>query len=219
MYQYYPINLNLQSRKCLVVGGGRVAERKVESLLECGAVVWVVSPTLTQNLSKLASEGSINYLSREYTYDDLDGCFLVVSAVDDRQANSKVANDCFARNILVNAVDDPEICNFIVPSVLRRGSLCIAVSTDGKSPALAKKIREEMESLFGNEYAEFLELMGEIRNQVLRDISDGEERRKIFECLINSDILEFIKKGQKELINEQIAQCMPLKIKKEMIDK
>jgi len=210
MYQYYPVNLNLQNRKCLVVGGGHVAERKVESLLSCGAVIWVVSPTLTQNLEKLADEGSINYLNREYTSGDLEGCFLVISAADDQQVNFKVANDCFSRNILVNIVDDPEICNFIVPSVLRRGSLCIAISTDGKSPTLAKKIREDLESLFGTEYAEFLELMGEIRNQVLRDVPDGEDRRKVFECLINSDILDYIRKGQKELIEKQIARCMSL---------
>lgn len=219
MYQYFPININLQDCKCLVVGGGRVAERKVMSLLECGAMVWVVSPELTQNLEKLALEGLINYLNREYEPDDLEDCVLVISAADDQQINFRVASDCFSRNILVNVVDDPEICNFTVPSVLRRGSLCIAISTDGKSPALAKKIREELENLFGTEYAEFLELLGEIRNKVLRDVPDGEDRRKIFECLTNSNILELIREGQKELIEEQVVRCMSLAIKEEIKDR
>lgn len=208
MYRFFPIAFNLRNRKCLVVGGGRVAERKVRSLLQCGAEVWVVSPELTGGLEKLAEEGAINLVSRRYAAEDLDGCFLVISAADDRSINSRVADDCFARNILVNVVDDPARCSFTVPSVLRRGSLCITVSTEGKSPLLAKKIREELEDLFGPEYAEFLDLMGEVRSRVIRDIPDAETRRRIFECLINSDILELIREGRKELIEERIAQCM-----------
>jgi precorrin-2 dehydrogenase/sirohydrochlorin ferrochelatase len=227
---FFPANLNLQARKCLVVGGGRVAERKVKSLLLCGAETWVVSPELTGELEKLVELGKINSISRPYAAEDLDGCFLVISAADDRKVNSRVSEDCFARNIPVNVVDDPAKCSFTVPSVLRRGSLCIAVSTAGKSPLLARKIREELEALFGPEYAEFLELMGELRSRVIREIPDEKTRRRIFECLINSDILKLIRKSReqraesvgqdgedspnsepyvlRDLIEEQIAQCM-----------
>ena len=220
MQNLFPVNLNLQSRKCLVVGGGSVAERKVKSLLQCGAEVWVVSPKLTQYLEKLSAEEAINVLNRQYTTDDLHGCSLVISAVDNSEVNSRVADDCFERNIPVNVVDDPPRCSFTVPSVLRRGSLCVTVSTDGKSPLLARMIREELEELFGEEYAEFLDLMGEIRSRVIRDISDRETRRKIFGRLIDSDILKLIKKSMeheaeskerrdlRRLIEEQIAQCM-----------
>jgi precorrin-2 dehydrogenase/sirohydrochlorin ferrochelatase len=210
MNQFFPINLNIQGRKCLIIGGGKVAERKVESLLQCGADICLVSPKVTQNLEKLAGEGAIKLISREYVADDLDGCFLVISATNDQQVNQKIANDCLSRNILINVVDDPDKCNFTVPSVLRRGSLCIAVSTDGKSPTLAKKIREELEERFGAEYAEFLDLMGEIRDQVIRDISDEEKRRTIFKCLIDSDILDLIRKGNKELVSKQVAECIAL---------
>lgn len=210
MYYLFPVNLNLQARKCLVVGGGRVAERKVKSLLQCGADVWVVSPELTGELEKLASERTINYARRIYAVEDLDGCFLVISATGDREVNSRVADDCFARNIPVNVVDDPARCSFTVPSVLRRGSLCIAVSTAGKSPLLARKIREDLEESFGHEYIEFLELMGEVRSKAIRDISDKSARRRVFECLINSDILQLIREGKKELIEEQIARCISL---------
>jgi precorrin-2 dehydrogenase/sirohydrochlorin ferrochelatase len=198
MDHLFPVNLNLRDRKCLVVGGGRVAERKVKSLLQCGAEIWVVSPELTGELEKLAEEGAISFVSRHYVAEDLDGCFLVISAADDREANFSVADDCFARNIPVNVVDDPARCSFTVPSILRRGSLCVAVSTEGNSPLLAKKIREELENLFGPEYAEFLELMGNVRSQVIRDVADAETRRRIFECLINSDILELIKKSKEQ---------------------
>ena len=208
MYNFFPVNLNLRGRKCLVVGGGRVAGRKVKSLLQCGADILVVSPELTEELGKLVAEGAINFVNRHYIAEDMDDCFIVISAADDSKVNSRVADDCFARNIPINVVDDPARCSFTVPSVLRRGSLCIAVSTDGKSPLLSKKIREDLEELFEPEYAEFLELMGEIRSRVIRDVPDKETRRRIFECLINSDVLELIKKGKKELIEERIAQCM-----------
>ncbi len=208
MYNFYPVYLSLCSKKCLVIGGGTVAERKVKSLFECGADVWVVSYSLTEGLGKLVEENQINYLHREYLPGDLEDCFLVISATDDSDTNKKVADDCFARNIPVNVVDEPDRCSFIVPSVMRRGDLCIAVSTGGKSPLLARKIRERLETLFGTEYAEYLELMGMLRKKIIQEVPDRQSRRKIFECLVNSDILELIQKGQRELVKEKVAQCL-----------
>lgn len=207
MNNLFTINLNIQGHKCLVIGGGHVAERKVESLLQGGADIYLVSPKITQNIEKLAEKGTIKLINREYETSDLDGCFLVISATDNQQVNGKVADDCLSRNILINVVDDPDKCNFTVPSIMRRGSLCIAVSTDGKSPTLAKKIREELEQRFGDEYAEFLDLMGEIREQVMKEIPDEKKRRMIFECLIDSDIIDLIRKGNKELVSKRVAQC------------
>ncbi|MFC1715314.1 bifunctional precorrin-2 dehydrogenase/sirohydrochlorin ferrochelatase [Candidatus Poribacteria bacterium] len=217
----FPINLNLRGRKCLVVGGGRVAERKVSSLLQCGAEIWIVSPKLTEKLGKLIKEDKINFAGTHYETEHLQDCALAISAVDDTSVNSKVADECFTRNIPVNVVDDPERCSFTVPSVLRRGSLCITVSTDGKSPLLSRRIRETLENSFGPEYAEFLDLMGEIRSRVIRDVPDIEKRRKIFQCLIGSDILELLRQDieKKEgggnishdlrrIIEERVAQCM-----------
>ncbi len=217
----FPVNLNLKGRKCLVVGGGRVAERKVNSLLQCGAEIWIASPKLTEKLGKLIKEERINFAGTHYETEYLQDCALAISAVDDPSVNARVADDCFARNIPVNAVDDPERCSFTVPSVLRRGSLCITVSTDGKSPLLSRRIREKLESSFGPEYAEFLDLMGEIRSRVIRDVPDIEKRRRIFQCLIDSDILELIRRDieKKEnggnishdlrrIIEEKVAQCM-----------
>lgn len=210
MYHYFPVNLNLRSRKCLVVGGGRVAERRVKALLQCGAKVSVVSPTLTEELRRLADASAVDHLNHHYTPDDLNGCFMVISATDDHEVNLRVADDCIAHNVLVNVVDDPARSHFIVPSILRRGSLCIAISTEGRSPLLAKRIREMLETSFGPEYADFLELMGEVRDRLIKNIPDGETRRKVFECLVDSDILELIRKGEKGLIEERIAQCLQL---------
>jgi precorrin-2 dehydrogenase/sirohydrochlorin ferrochelatase len=207
---HFPVNLDVRHRKCLVVGGGKVAERKVESLLHCGAKVCIVSPDLTDGLRNLADRGIINFMKRRYVTEDLEGCFLVISAVDDSETNSKIADDCLERNILVNVVDDPARCSFTVPSVLHRGPLCVAVSTQGKSPLLAKKIREQLEDLFGPEYSEFVELMGKIRQQVMENVPDREKRRRIFECLIDSNILELIREGKRESIKEQIDRCMSL---------
>jgi precorrin-2 dehydrogenase/sirohydrochlorin ferrochelatase len=205
---HFPVNLDIQHRKCLVIGGGKVAERKVESLLHCGAKVCIVSLDLTDGLRNLANRGIINFVKRRYVTEDLEGCFLVISAVDDGEINSKVADDCLERNILVNVVDDPARCSFTFPSVLRRGPLCVAVSTQGKSPLLAKKIREQLEDFFGPEYSEFVELMGRIRQQVMENVSDREKRRRISECLIDSNILELIREGKRESIKEQIDRCM-----------
>ena len=191
MYDFYPVYLSIRGKKCLVIGGGNVAERKVKSLLECGAGVWVVSPLLTEELSKLKEQNQIHCLPREYSPEDLEGCFLVISATDDADTNKRVADDCLARNIPVNVVDEPDRCSFIVPSVMRRGDLCIAISTSGKSPLLARKIRERLEELFGPEYAEYLELMGTLRKKIIREVPDKQSRREIFECLVNCISVDF----------------------------
>ncbi|WP_227766201.1 precorrin-2 dehydrogenase/sirohydrochlorin ferrochelatase family protein [Zhaonella formicivorans] len=207
---YYPISLNLCNKKCLVVGGGKVAERKVMALLECGGQVVVVSPQLTEKLRDLAGEGLIRHVAREYSNFDLEDAFLVVSATAREDVNKKIAEECFERNILVNVVDDPAKCNFIVPATVRRGDLTISISTGGKSPALAKKIRKELELQYGDEYAQFLEIMGEIRKRVIESISEQEKRQEIFNRLVEEDFLELLKAGQEQLVKERIAQCISL---------
>jgi len=210
MHKFYPIYLSLHNKKCLVIGGGKVAERKVKSLLECGAKVWIVSPSLTKSLTILFKREQIRWLNREYISDDLEGCFLVISATDDSDINKKIADDCLTRNIPVNVVDIPDKCSFICPSVVRRGDLCIAISTSGKSPMLSKGIRKKLEELFGIEYEEYLDLLGILRKKIIQDVPDIQSRKKIFECLVNSDILQNIKDGKKELIEEKIEKCLSL---------
>lgn len=204
----YPIEVKLEGRKCLVVGGGSVAERKVRSLLECGAAVLVVSPALTPGLRELAGRREVRHLQREYAPIDLTGAFLVIAATSDPGTNRRVAEDCHERGVLVNVVDDPEYCSFYVPAVVRRGDLCISVSTSGKSPLLARRLREELEDRYGPEYARLLEIMGEVRQRVLAEVPEEQARRAIFERLVKSNLLELIRQGKDQSIKERVAECI-----------
>jgi precorrin-2 dehydrogenase/sirohydrochlorin ferrochelatase len=189
---YYPIFIHLEGKKVIVVGGGSVAERKTETLLECGAVVQVVSRDLTPTLKKYREEGTIGFLGHEFREDCLEEAFMVIAATDDPLLNHQVSEKAKERGLLVNAVDQPSDCNFILPSILRRGDLLIAVSTSGKSPALAKKVREALEERFGNEYESLLILMGRLREDILSQRLSQDENRRIFHELVNSPILEAI---------------------------
>ena len=189
---YYPVLIQLDGKKVIVVGGGAVAERKIETLLECGAEVHVISRELTPRLSDYREGGKIGCLGQEFNEDCLDQAFMAIAATDDPRLNHQVSEKAKEKGLLVNAVDQPSDCNFILPSVLRRGDLLIAVSTSGKSPALAKRVREALEERFGDEYGTFLVLMGRLREEILSQrLSQGENRR-IFQELVSSPILEAI---------------------------
>ena len=197
MTHYYPIYLNLKNRLCVVVGGGEVAERKVKSLVACDARVLVISPELNQELQELYQKGLIRYRRGNFSREDLSEACLIIGATDSRQTNSEIAEQARKQGILVNIVDSPEECDFIVPATVERGDLLIGISTGGKSPALARNIREELEERYGEEYAEFLNLMGELREVLKKEMPDQQQRERIFQALIVSDIIQLIKVGQK----------------------
>jgi precorrin-2 dehydrogenase/sirohydrochlorin ferrochelatase len=199
--KYYPVHLDIKNRKCLIVGGGAVGTRKVNTLLECGARVTVVSPEPTPQLTRLASEGSITLEKRDYRSDDMTGMFLVIGATDDESLNHQVSKDAEQAHILCNIADRPEVCNFILPSIVHRGDLVITVSTSGKSPALAKRLRKQLETQFGQEYADFLLLMGAIRKKLLAQAHEPEAHKDLFHKLIESNILNLMHAGQKEDVN------------------
>ncbi len=161
--RYYPIFLDIEGREAVVVGGGAVAERKVEGLLNAGAKVTVVSPELTALLGRLAFTSAVRWLSRAYATGDLDSGWLAIAATDDPAVNSTVARDARERSILVNVADDPASCDFIAPSIVEREGLTIAVSTGGRSPAMARRVREEMERLFPDEYGALLGVAAQVR--------------------------------------------------------
>jgi siroheme synthase-like protein len=163
---YYPIFLNLEGKKCVVVGGGEVALRKVRALLDSGAKVVVVSPTLNSGLAQLAEVGTISLISREYEPKDLKDAVIVVAATDIAEVNQKIAKKARKHGFLVNVADRPEASDFIMPSLVRRGDLILAVSTSGASPALAKKIRMRLEQTFGEEYSPLLSLIKEVRQEL-----------------------------------------------------
>ncbi len=163
---YYPVFLEVNNRRCVVCGGGNVALRKVEALLRAGAAVEVIAPDVCPELQQLAAGKHITVTAREYRDGDLEGAFVVVAATDDREANRRIAADARTHHCIVNAVDDASCSDFIVPSTVHRGDLTIAVSTGGKSPALARKLRTRLEDQYGEDFAELAALAGEVRSEL-----------------------------------------------------
>ena len=190
MSKFYPIYLDVKDKKCIIVGGGKVAYRKVCSLKEAGAEVVVVSP---KTCPEIANEEGLTLVKKDYDESILDGALLVIAATDNDAVNKKAALDARKRNIIVNVVDRPELCSFIVPSTINRGDLCISISTGGASPAVAKSVREELEVVFGSEYEEYLNLLTKMRSIAMSDIKDSAKRRKVLQRLAEKDILEIVK--------------------------
>jgi precorrin-2 dehydrogenase/sirohydrochlorin ferrochelatase len=206
--KYYPVNLDIKNRDCLVVGGGAVGTRKVNTLLECGARVTVVSPGPTSRLKNLATAGSIVLKERPYRSHDINSMFLVIGATDDEGLNRQISRDAESANTLCNIADRPEVCNFILPAIISRGDLMITISTSGKSPALAKKLRQQLESRFGEEYADFLRLMGAIRGQLLSQAHEPEAHKDLFNQLIDRDLIGMIKAKKSKEINELLFDVL-----------
>ncbi|HTZ88945.1 MAG TPA: bifunctional precorrin-2 dehydrogenase/sirohydrochlorin ferrochelatase [Alloacidobacterium sp.] len=173
----FPIFLKLQGRPCLVVGAGEIAESKIHSLLAAGARVTVVAPEAKPGLMALADAGSFTWHRREYIDADLEGTFLVVAATDSLAVNAAVYRDAVGRNVLCNAVDDPPNCDFYFPSVVKRGNLQVAISTAGESPALAQRLRKEIDEQLPDDLGPWLDDLGELRREVLTVLPRGEYRR------------------------------------------
>lgn len=211
--KYYPIYLDLRDRPCLIVGGGQVAERKALSLLEAGANVTVISPSLTQKLQELSQSGKIIHLPKTFDDKDLTGALLVIAATDSREVNTSIGRLCKKRNILVNVVTPPDESSFIVPSVVERGDLLIAVSTSGLSPALSKKIRQELEERYGPEYEVFLGKMSMLRAWLMDEVKDDGIRREILQALADSDVISLLKEGKIHDADHRVAEIVRLKPK------
>ena len=206
--RYYPVQLGVRGRACLVGGGGAVGTRKAHTLVACGARVTVVSPAASAVLKQMAAQGQIRLIGRSYASADLEGMFLVIGATDDEALNRRIHADAEARRVLCNIADRPECCNFILPSILKRGDLLITVSTSGKSPAFAKTLRRRLEGQFGPEYGAFLDLMGAVRERLLAEHHAPEEHKHLFEALIESDLLELIRTGRWDEINALLQRVL-----------
>jgi precorrin-2 dehydrogenase/sirohydrochlorin ferrochelatase len=211
---YYPVLLDLQGRRCIVVGGGPVAEGKVKALLEAEAEITVISPEVTEALQALADEGKIALLVRRYRPGDLAGAFLVVCATDDRGTHELVWQEAMACGILINVVDDPSRCTFIAPAVMRRGDLVVAISTSGKAPALAVRLRERLEKAFGDEYACFLELVGALRAPLAARWPNFEQRKALWYQLVDSDVLDLLRQGREMEARQRIKEITGISLRK-----
>jgi precorrin-2 dehydrogenase/sirohydrochlorin ferrochelatase len=204
--RYYPALLDLEGKRCVVVGGGEIAERKVQSLLECGAQIVVIAPQTTQAIGDLARQGRVELSPKSYTRGDLAGALLVIAAATP-DVNARVAREARQRRILVNVVDDPEHCDFIVPAVARRGPVLVAISSHGSSPALARRLRQLIEGCVGPEYGELAELMGRLRPEVMT-IANEDERRRIWEAILDSRALELLRQGRRDEAELEARRCI-----------
>jgi precorrin-2 dehydrogenase/sirohydrochlorin ferrochelatase len=191
-----------------VVGGGSVGTRKVLTLLSCRADITVVSPVVTTALQKLADSGSILLEKRPFRSSDLEGIFLVFGATDNEALNRQIHTGAERLGLLCNIADRPEACNFILPSIVNRGDLIIAISTSGQSPAFAKKLRKDLEAVFGNEYAVLLKLMGAVRQKLLSRDHQPEAHKPLFEKLLNRNLLALIKDRKYEDINALLLEIL-----------
>jgi precorrin-2 dehydrogenase / sirohydrochlorin ferrochelatase len=204
---FYIACLRLSGRRCVVVGGGDVGLEKVEGLLACDGEVVLVSPEAVEPLRELAEEGSIRWERREYRAGDLDGTFIVIAATGDTELNIRVFEDAERRAMLVNVVDVPPLCNFILPAIIRSGPLAIAISTAGASPALAKRIRDEIADEYGEPYARLAVLLNEVRGWAKGTLPTYQDRKLFFESIVNGepDPVELLRRGDDVAVRDLIA--------------
>jgi precorrin-2 dehydrogenase / sirohydrochlorin ferrochelatase len=204
---FYIACLRLSGRRCVVVGGGEVGLEKVEGLLACDGDVTLVSPEAVDELRELAEEGSIRWDRRGYRTEDLEGTFMVIAATGDTDLNIRVFEDAERRAMLVNVVDVPPLCNFILPAIIRTGPLAIAISTAGASPALAKRIRDEIADEYGEPYAALAVLLNEVRGWAKGTLPTYQDRKAFFESIVNGtpDPVELLRHGDRQAVRDLIA--------------
>jgi precorrin-2 dehydrogenase/sirohydrochlorin ferrochelatase len=204
---FYIACLRLTGRRCVVVGGGDIGLEKVEGLLACDADVTLVAPEAHPELAQLALEGSIRWERREYGPADLERTFLAIAATSDTEVNIRVYEDADARAMLVNVVDVPPLCNFILPAIVRAGPLAIAISTAGASPALAKRMKREVAELFGEPYATLAVLLNDVRGWAKGTLPTYQDRKQFFESIVSGDPdpIELLRAGDADAVRDLIT--------------
>ncbi len=204
---FYIACLKLKNRRCLVVGAGEIGLEKVEGLLACGGDVTLVAPRANAALEELAAEGSITYHQREYEPADLDGHLIAIAATDDTDVNIRVYNDAEERAMLINVVDVPPLCNFILPAIVRTGPLAVAISTAGASPALAKRMKREIQEMFGEPYADLAVMLNDTRGWAKGTLPTYQDRKDFFESIVNGDPdpIELLRAGDAAAVQDLIA--------------
>jgi precorrin-2 dehydrogenase/sirohydrochlorin ferrochelatase len=208
---FYPMFVDVEGRRCLVVGGGPVATEKVEKLLQHGAVVRLVTPETTPELAAMVEAGEVAELRRRpYRPEDLEGCFIVIAATNLDAINRMVWQDAEARGMLCNVVDVPPLCNFIVPSIVRRGELALAISTGGASPVVAKHIRRELEEAYGPEWEALVDLLRDVRDELKVRYPDMPSRRDAVERLMETDVIRRLAEGDEDGARELARRVLEI---------
>ena len=205
-YPYYPIFIDIEDRSVLIVGGGEVCTRKAETMLKYGARVTVVSPQFSDELQQWADEGKLRLRRKLYEESDLEGAHIVIASTDDQSANERVAADCRAHRIPVNVVDVTPLCEFIVPAIVDKGSVHIAISTGGKSPALARTLKEDLQRMIGPEYAVVNDILGALREGAKSVLETDVDRKHFFDRILARGILDMLREGRRADAYRAIAE-------------
>jgi siroheme synthase-like protein len=207
-YPYYPIFIDIENRAVLIIGGGNVCARKAETMLKYGARVTVVAPEFTEEIEQWAGEGKLAIKRKHYDESDVDGANMVIASTDDQRVNEQIAADCRKRRIPVNVVDVTPLCEFIVPAIVEKGSIQIAISTGGKSPALARTLKEDLIELVGVEYTEVNDLLGTLREAAKAVLPSDVDRKRFFDGILARGILQMLREGRRQDAREAIiAAC------------
>ena len=205
---YYPIFLDLRGKTAVVVGGGEVALRKIEALLAAGAVVRVVAPEIRPDIEGLERHGVLQIVRRSYRAGDLEGAILAIAATSSPEVNRFVSDEASRNNVLLNVVDAQDLSDFIVPSVVRRGDLTVAISTGGLSPALARRLREKLEETLVPEYGAFLRLLGSMRSRVRRELPVLRQREAFWTEVVDSDVFELYRRDGEGAARRRMDEIM-----------
>lgn len=206
-FPYYPIFLDIEGRAVVIIGGGNVCARKAETMMNYGARVTVVSPEFTEEIETWAGAGALEIRRKRYEESDLDGANIVIASTDDQTVNEQIAADCRRRRIPVNVVDVTPLCEFIVPAIIEKGSITIAVSTGGKSPAIARTLKEDLQHLVGPEYTEINDVLGTLRDSAKRVLATDVDRKRFFDGIISRGILGMLREGRRREAYRAIAEA------------
>lgn len=206
-FPYYPIYLDIEDRPVLIIGGGEVCARKAETMLRYGARVTVVSPAFADEIERWAAEGKMTLRRKRYEESDLDGASIVIASTDDPCVNARIARDCRRRKLPVNVVDVTHLCEFIVPAIVETGSISVAISTGGKSPALARTLKEDLKRAIGDEYVEVNDVLGTLRPGAKKTLPTDVDRKRFFDGILAAGILEMLRSGRRAEAYETIARA------------
>ena len=206
-FPYYPIFIDVENRDVLIIGGGAVCARKAETMMRYGARVTIVAPEVTDEISGWANDGRIKLTRKEYDEADLEGASIVIASTDDACINGRIARDCRRRKIPVNVVDVTHLCEFIVPAIVQQGSIQLAVSTGGKSPALARTLKENLQKFVGPEYAELNDLLGTLRPAAKKVLPTDADRKRFFDGILARGVLDMLRDGRRREAYDTIARA------------
>lgn len=206
-FPYYPIFIDVENHDVLIIGGGAVCARKAEAMMRYGARVTVIAPEVTEEITSWAKKRRLRVRRKEYEAADLNGASIVIASTDDPRINERIARDCRRRKIPVNVVDVTHLCEFIVPAIVQQGSIQLAVSTGGKSPALARTLKEDLQKFIGPEYAELNDFLGKLRPAAKKVLPTDADRKRFFDGILAKGVLQMLREGRRKEAYATIARA------------